>query len=250
MSINQGCIHSVGKLQYFKPYACGICNLRPGFSNLDQLDDLFENHYAEVTAPKCCHCMETFTDEKSLLIHIKAKHKLRRSFCSAPYENFRRYLKTRNGNQHMCPYCHKKFYSWKDLSIHMRIHEKPMRCKICGKKFSLGLSMRQHIIHEHAEEECDWLPSRSSTDQGAAKTVRTTSQKIFSLIFGILFMSILLKNVQMYCLYWSLSCTISRWFIFLYSFIIYQIVQKKLILSSFIQDFKIQELHFTNVRSH
>ncbi|XP_024882159.1 zinc finger and BTB domain-containing protein 17-like [Temnothorax curvispinosus] len=168
----QGCIHSIEKLQYeLKSYGCDL-----RVSNPIQLDDhVFANH-AEVTALKFCHCSRIFADEKSLKNHIQVKHKLqycRCSFCSTPYENFRR-LKTLS-KQYMCPYCHKCFYRWKDLSVHMSIHEKLMRCKICGKKFSTKWLMRQHLIDKHSEKECDWSPSHCSTDirnQGAANKLQ------------------------------------------------------------------------------
>jgi len=153
MSMNQSCIHSVKELQYFKPYGCGMCDLR--FSNPVQLDDhLFVNHHSKVTAPRCCHCTKIFTSEKSLKIHIQAEHKSRRCpcpFCNAAYKTFR-HNSTLN-NRHMCPYCNKYFYRWKELNVHMSTHEKSIRCKICGKKFSSKSSMRQHLINEHSEEE-------------------------------------------------------------------------------------------------
>lgn len=187
--MNQGCSHSIEKLNYFKPYGCGICNLR--FSNPIQLDDhIFVNHYTEVTATRCCYCTRTFSNETSLKLHIKAKHKIqycRCSFCSASYENLR-HLKTLNNRRYFCSFCHKYFYRRKALNDHLIIHEKPMRCKICGKKFNSRLSLVQHLINEHPEEKCDWSPSRVSTgskNQGSSK-VRTISQKVFSLIFFIL----------------------------------------------------------------
>ncbi|XP_011697059.1 PREDICTED: zinc finger protein 425-like [Wasmannia auropunctata] len=174
MSVNPGCIN-------FKPYGCGMCDLR--FSNPIKLDDhLFVNHDSQVTAPKCSnHCTKIFTSEKSLRSHVLAEHKrqhCRCSFCSASYENFRRYSKTFNNGCHMCPYCRKSFIRWKELNVHMSIHEKPMRCKICGKKFRTKQLMRQHLIDEHPEEDYQWLSSHVSTGpkiQGATKIIKLES---------------------------------------------------------------------------
>lgn len=174
--INQDC-HVFEKLQNSNPYVCGTDEM---FSNPIQMDNHVSVNHAE-TASKCCHCSKIFADTKLLKSHIQAKHKLqycRCLFCNIPNENCRHHLKALSG-RYTCPYCHTCFYKWKDLSVHMSTHEKAMRCKICGKKFSTRWLMRQHLTYEHPGDKENRLASHCSTgikNQAAAK-VRTILEK-------------------------------------------------------------------------
>ncbi|XP_055306157.1 zinc finger protein 569-like [Sitodiplosis mosellana] len=110
-----------------KPHRCRRCN--KGFTQMQHL-----KHHAKVHAKEfafhCLGCFEGFTQKTEYDAHVNV--------CKSP--------------RYECHICNKNSFLKKwDLKVHMRKHsgEKPFRCEICLKRFSLRSSLKVHLNNIH-----------------------------------------------------------------------------------------------------
>ncbi|XP_068164210.1 zinc finger protein 37-like isoform X2 [Antennarius striatus] len=121
---------------------CGLC----GESFVDSLKDHLESHHRS----NDCHiCGETFLSILSLNEHVAA-HSGEQSRC-----------KTRSKIKRLlCGVCGKSLSNYRSLTRHKMTHsgERPHSCQVCGRRFKLPGTLRQHEkIHTTRERSylCD-----------------------------------------------------------------------------------------------
>ncbi|KAL7023230.1 hypothetical protein ACKWTF_012523 [Chironomus riparius] len=158
----------IDKVHYkVKRFFCDIC----GFGSFLKCN--LNTHMAKHVAKefreqiRCDFCDATFTRHESLKNHIKTEHEtpvMLKCFCGKEF-NLRHKLTTHikrthnNVRDHACKFCEKKFFTPKELKVHiLKVHtpgyidKTEHFCEICGKKYSSTKSLRTHMKH-HQEPE-------------------------------------------------------------------------------------------------
>ncbi|XP_018548199.1 zinc finger protein 408 [Lates calcarifer] len=150
---------------------CTLCpKLLANFGSL-------RNHMKLHTGEKphiCQHCGKCFRQKGNLECHLRIHNgekpypctECNLSFSQKP--ELHRHMFSHTGGGFLCSYCGKSLRDPHSLKSHERLHtgERPHRCPICGKGYTLATKLRRHIKSSHLMEK------PYSCHCGASYTVR------------------------------------------------------------------------------
>lgn len=150
MSVNQAS-------PFEKSFICNKCYI--GYTQQTDLDCHLLTDHNNLNI--CNRCNLIFFDRRTLKRHNRKQHNLKHSciFCCKAYKGLMYRRKEHDKTLYQCKYCHKAFHTSKKLYNHLHIHRKPFMCAICPETFNTKSSMRLHLINEHLEKPCCWVPS-------------------------------------------------------------------------------------------
>ncbi|XP_039979853.1 zinc finger protein 408-like [Xiphias gladius] len=150
---------------------CTLCpKLLANFGSL-------RNHMKLHTGEKphtCQHCGKCFSQKGNLECHLRIHSGEKPYPCSECNQSFsqkpelHRHMFSHTGGGFLCSYCGKSLRDPHSLKSHERLHtgERPHRCLICGKGYTLATKLRRHIKSSHLMEK------PYSCHCGASYTVR------------------------------------------------------------------------------
>ncbi|XP_071345748.1 zinc finger protein 408 [Trachinotus anak] len=150
---------------------CTLCpKLLANFGSL-------RNHMKLHTGEKphiCQYCGKCFSQKGNLECHLRIHSgekpypcpECNQSFSQKP--ELRRHMLSHTGGGFLCSYCGKSLRDPHSLKSHERLHtgERPHRCPVCGKGYTLATKLRRHIKSSHLMEK------PYSCHCGASYTVR------------------------------------------------------------------------------
>ncbi|XP_035010956.2 zinc finger protein 408 isoform X2 [Hippoglossus stenolepis] len=159
------------RMIYTQPPKCTLCpKLLANFSSL-------RNHMKLHTGERphvCQHCGKCFSQKGNLECHLRIHSGEKPYPCSECNQSFsqkpelRRHMICHTGGGFLCSYCGKSLRDPHSLKSHERLHtgERPHRCPVCGKGYTLATKLRRHIKSSHVMEK------PYSCHCGASYTVR------------------------------------------------------------------------------
>jgi len=124
---------------------------------------------------RCNLCNMTFSDEDTLMRHMKSKHTAKTNICKdcgkaystrgSLAQHVHHYH--RHPNAYSCSVCHKKFNRKDFLAKHEKTHtnDREFKCKLCEKTYKTNASLSAHINGSHNETRrfvCDYCGMRTS----------------------------------------------------------------------------------------
>lgn len=124
---------------------------------------------------RCNLCNMTFSDEDTLMRHMKAKHTAKTNICKdcgkaystrgSLAQHVHHYH--RHPNAYSCKVCHKKFNRKDFLAKHEKTHtnDREFKCKLCDKTYKTNASLSAHMNGSHNETRrfvCDYCGMRTS----------------------------------------------------------------------------------------
>ncbi|XP_028256261.1 uncharacterized protein LOC114432430 isoform X2 [Parambassis ranga] len=143
---------------------CGVCGRV--LSNTAALESHVSLH-AEHRPFSCSSCGKTFPDLKSFKRHGRVHQNGKIYKCPQCGKGFAykfgltKHIEMVHGKikPFSCHICKKKFFTNRDLVIHLRSHtgEKPFQCNLCDKKFIRGVELNVHL-RWHNGEKRHWCP--------------------------------------------------------------------------------------------
>ena len=115
---------------------------------------------SENSVKECKYCFQTFKNEKSLVLHMKAIHENPKFRCYLCNQVFISKSKLTNHNQQFhdtqkepkCNFCGKYFLTTEDLKEHSSEHKdksKKLKCELCGISFILKQKLDKHVKEVH-----------------------------------------------------------------------------------------------------
>ncbi|XP_040893077.1 zinc finger protein 408 [Toxotes jaculatrix] len=150
------------------------CTLCPKLlANLGSLRNHMKLHTGE--KPHICqHCGKCFSQKGNLECHLRIHSGEKPYPCSECNQSFsqkpelHRHMFSHTGGGFLCSYCGKSLRDPHSLKSHERLHtgERPHRCPVCGKGYTLATKLRRHIKSSHLQEK------PYSCHCGASYTVR------------------------------------------------------------------------------
>ncbi|XP_062237187.1 zinc finger protein 408-like isoform X2 [Platichthys flesus] len=122
----------------------------------------------------CQTCGRSFSQKGNLECHLRIHSGEKPYPCSQCNQSFsqkpelRRHTMGHTGGGFLCSYCGKSLRDPHSLKAHERLHtgERPHRCPVCGKGYTLATKLRRHIKSSHVMEK------PYSCHCGASYTVR------------------------------------------------------------------------------
>ncbi|XP_053722259.1 zinc finger protein 408-like isoform X2 [Synchiropus splendidus] len=148
------------KLMYTQPpkLQCTVC------SKLLATQSSLRNHMKLHTGQKphvCQHCGKCFCQKGNLESHLRVHNGEKPFLCALCEQGFsqkqelRRHMLNHTGSGFLCSYCGKSLRDPHTLKSHERLHtgERPHRCPICGKGYTLATKLRRHITSSHQTEK-------------------------------------------------------------------------------------------------
>ncbi|XP_041848105.1 zinc finger protein 408 isoform X2 [Melanotaenia boesemani] len=109
----------------------------------------------------CQHCGKCFSQKGNLECHLRIHSGVRPFSCSECSQTFsqktdlRRHMFSHTGGGFLCSHCGKSLRDPHSLKSHERLHtgERPHRCFICGKGYTLATKLRRHMRSAHLKEK-------------------------------------------------------------------------------------------------
>ncbi|KAM3625196.1 uncharacterized protein V6R79_008473 [Siganus canaliculatus] len=148
------------RMSYTQPpkVQCTVC------SKLLANSGSLRNHMKIHTGEKphiCQHCGKCFSQKGNLECHLRIHNGEKPYPCSecdlsfSQKSDLRRHMFAHTGGGFLCSYCGKSLRDPHSLKSHERLHtgERPHRCPVCGKGYTLATKLRRHIKSSHVVEK-------------------------------------------------------------------------------------------------
>ncbi|XP_069384188.1 zinc finger protein 408 isoform X2 [Paralichthys olivaceus] len=146
------------RMTYTQHPKCTLCpKLLANFGSL-------RNHMKLHTGERphiCQHCGKSFSQKGNLECHLRIHSGEKPYPCAECNQSFsqkpelRRHMICHTGGGFLCSYCGKSLRDPHSLKSHERLHtgERPHRCPVCGKGYTLATKLRRHIKSSHVLEK-------------------------------------------------------------------------------------------------
>ncbi|XP_077419330.1 uncharacterized protein LOC144050166 isoform X2 [Vanacampus margaritifer] len=146
------------RLMYQQPPKCTLCPKL--LANSGSLSNHMKLHTRE--KPHVCqHCGKSFNQKGNLNSHLRIHNGEKPYPCPECDQRFaqkpelRRHRLCHTGGVFLCSYCGKSLRDPHTLKYHEKLHtgDRPHRCPICQKGYTMATKLRRHIKSSHVTEK-------------------------------------------------------------------------------------------------